>query len=81
MARITKCPNLPKGKYWCGEMHQAKPIGCDLGRNLRLYRPHGKKGVWIIDSRYKPKHEDYMMKRTTRLRKIKTRGVKISDCP
>ena len=78
---VGKCPNLPSSKYFCGEAHNAKSIGCDKKRNLRLYRPRGKNGVWIIDSRYRPKSKDFLMKRTTRFRRIKSSSVKIGRCP
>lgn len=65
-----ECPGLPPEKYWCGEMHHVDEIGFDLKRNLRLYRPRGNSGTWIVDSRYRPGDEDYLMKRNIRLRKV-----------
>jgi len=50
-------------------MHHVDEIGFDAERNLRLYRPRGRQGVWVIDSEYRPGNEDYLMKRHVRLQK------------
>lgn len=51
------CLELTPVEYWCGEMHHVDEIGFDAERNLRLYRPRGKQGVWLIDPEYRPGNE------------------------